>query len=264
MDLGVAGHGFLVVGGTAGMGLAAASALAADGAHVAVAGRDAERARAAADRLTTQHGVPVVALVGDVSRGGEADRLIAEARDALPDLAGVAVLTGLAGHVGLDAGDDAWDQAFQDVLMGTVRTVRAVVPHLVERGGGAVVTTAAHSVHSPSGARLPYGSLKAAVAVFTKGVARAYGAQGVRANCVAPGVVETDALTAIRGQVAEARGWPREGALERLMADEWGMDVALGRPGRPAEVGDVVAFLLSERAGYLSGALLNVDGGTDF
>jgi 3-oxoacyl-[acyl-carrier protein] reductase len=264
MDLGVAGHGFLVVGGTAGMGLAAARALAADGAHLAVVGRDAGRARAAADQLAADHGTTAVALVGDMSRSGDADRVVAEARAALPDLAGVAVLTGLAGHVGLDADDDAWDTAFQDVLMGTVRTVRAVVPLLVERGGGAVVTTAAYSVRSPSGARLPYGSLKGAVAVFTKGVARAYGAQGVRANCVAPGVVETDALTGIRAQVADARGWPRAGALERLMAEEWGMDVALGRPGRAAEVGDVVAFLLSERASYLTGALLNVDGGTDF
>jgi 3-oxoacyl-[acyl-carrier protein] reductase len=81
---------------------------------------------------------------------------------------------------------------------------------------------------------------------------------------VASGVVETAALTAIRAQVADARGWPRAGALERVMAEQWGMDVVLGRPGRAAEVGDVVAILLSERASYLTGALLNVDGGTDF
>ena len=68
----------------------------------------------------------------------------------------------------------------------------------------------------------------------------------------------------LRAAYAEERGWPVETALERVMAEEWGMKVALGRAGRPEEVGDVIAFLLSERAGYLTGATINVDGGTDF
>jgi NAD(P)-dependent dehydrogenase (short-subunit alcohol dehydrogenase family) len=102
------------------------------------------------------------------------------------------------------------------------------------------------------------------VAVFTKSVAKAYGKHGVRANCVAPGAIETESLQAIRQQLAAARGVPAEGLLERVMAEEWHMSVALGRPGRPQEVGELMAFLLSERAGYLTGALLNIDGGTDF
>jgi NAD(P)-dependent dehydrogenase (short-subunit alcohol dehydrogenase family) len=111
---------------------------------------------------------------------------------------------------------------------------------------------------------MPYVSLKSAVAAFTKNVAKSYGAQGVRANCVCPGAIETDGLAAIRTQIATARGVPEEGVLEQLMREEWHMDVALGRPGRPEEVGDLFAFLLSGRAGYLTGALLNIDGGTDF
>ena len=75
---------------------------------------------------------------------------------------------------------------------------------------------------------------------------------------------QTAALAAMRVRLAEERGWPVAEALERAMVEDWGMRVALGRAGTPRELGDVIAFLLSERASYVSGALVNVDGGTDF
>ncbi len=84
------------------------------------------------------------------------------------------------------------------------------------------------------------------------------------ANCVCPGAIETAGLAALRKQLATARGVPEEGVLEQVMVEEWHMDVALGRPGRPEEVGELFAFLLSPRAGYLTGATINIDGGTDF
>lgn len=264
MDLGVADKGFLLVGGTAGMGLATARILAAEGADLALVGRDADRCRAVAEALAEAHGGRVVPVQADVSVAGEADRVVEQAIKVLPDLAGVAVFTGLSGHDPLTASDEAWEAAFADVLMGTVRVLRGVLPHLVERGGGTVVTTSAYSVRDPKAERMPYGAMKASIAVLTKGIATAYGQHGVRANCIAPGVVETDALRAIRGQVAKSQGLPYESALEQLMAGAWGMSVALGRPGRPEEVGELAAFLLSERAGYLTGALVNIDGGTDF
>jgi 3-oxoacyl-[acyl-carrier protein] reductase len=141
---------------------------------------------------------------------------------------------------------------------------RAAVPRLVAGGGGAIVTTAAYSFHSPKAHQVPYSTLKAGVATLTKNLAKAYGPAGVRANCVCPGAIETDVLAALRTSLAVERGWPVEESLERAMVDDWGMHVALGRAGRPEELGDVIAFLLSERASYLTGALVNVDGGTDF
>jgi NAD(P)-dependent dehydrogenase (short-subunit alcohol dehydrogenase family) len=150
------------------------------------------------------------------------------------------------------------------VLLATVRACRAAVPHLVDAGGGAIVTTAAYSVRAPKPHQAPYASLKAGVATFTKTVAKSFGAQGVRANCVCPGATETEILASIRVAIARERGWPEDEALERVMTEEWGMHVALDRLGKPEEVGDVIAFLLSERASYLTGALVNVDGGTDF
>ena len=102
------------------------------------------------------------------------------------------------------------------------------------------------------------------MATLTKNVAKSFGHVGVRANCVCPGATETEILAALRADVAASHGWPPDEALERVMTEEWGMQVALGRPGRPEELGDVIAFLLSERASFLTGATVNVDGGTDF
>jgi NAD(P)-dependent dehydrogenase (short-subunit alcohol dehydrogenase family) len=263
MDLGVRDRPYLIVGGTGGMGLAAAEVLVADGARVAVAGRDAGRAREAADSL----GPLAVPVTGDVNRSGEADRLVAAAVEALGGLSGIAITTGtgLEAHSRLaDATDEIWSEAFDDVLMGTVRAVRAAVPHLVANGGGTVVTTGAYGMRAYHPDRLPYVTLKYGVAAFTKTIAREYGPAGVRANCVCPGAIETGSLQVLRAQLAEARGVAPEGLLEQVMVEEWHMDVALQRPGTPGEVGDLFAFLLSDRAAYLTGAIVNIDGGTTF
>jgi NAD(P)-dependent dehydrogenase (short-subunit alcohol dehydrogenase family) len=263
MDLGVSDRAFVVFGGTRGIGLAAARTLAADGAAVALVGRDAARAAGAADALAGR----AVGLAGDLCVEGEAERVLAEAQDAIGPVRGVAVTTGL-GMRGqrdlLSARDEDWEHTFADVLLATVRACRASVPALIANGGGAIVTTAAYSVRAPKSHQAPYASLKAGVATLTKTIAKGYGARGVRANCVCPGATETDVLASMRVAVAEQRGWPVEEALERVMIEEWGMHVALGRAGKPEEVGDVIAFLLSDRAAYVTGALLNVDGGTDF
>jgi 3-oxoacyl-[acyl-carrier protein] reductase len=266
VDLGVRDRGYLIIGGTAGMGLAAAAALAAEGARVAVAGRDAARSEAAAKQIGAGS-ADVIALAGDVNADGGAERLVSAAAERLGGLAGLAVTTGtsLAAHSDLERASDAvWAESVQDILMGTVRAVRAAVPHLAEGGGGTIVTTGAYSIRSYHPARLPYVTLKSAVAAFTKSIARAYGSSGVRANCVCPGVIETGSLAGLRQQLARERGVPPEGLLEQVMTEEWHMDVALGRPGTPQEVGELFAFLLSARAAYLTGAVINIDGGTEF
>jgi len=267
MDLGVRDRAYAVLGGTRGIGLAAARALVTDGALVAVVGRDGARAEAAAGELAAAGPGRAVALAADLADPDGAERVLAAAEDGLGPLRGVAVTTGLGMRGQRDllaATDEDWEDTFGDVLLATVRACRAAVPRLIAAGGGAVVTTAAYSVRAPKPHQAPYASLKAAVATLTKSVAKAYGPQGVRANCVCPGATETDILAGMRVAVARERGWPEDEALERVMAEDWGMHVALGRAGSPAEVGDVIAFLLSDRAGYVTGALVNVDGGTDF
>lgn len=267
MDLGVAGRGYLIFGGTAGMGLAAARTLANDGARVAIAGRRGDRAKDAAADLAAATGSRVVAITCDLTEAGAAEAAVGEAVDALGGLRGMAVTVGLGmrGQRTLaTASDEDWTATFEDVLLSVSRACRSVVPALIDGGGGSIVTTAAYSIRAPSAHQVPYAALKAGVATLTKALAKSYGTEGIRANCVCPGATETEVLAAMRAGVAAERGWPVETALERVMTEEWGMRVALGRAGRPDELGDVIAFCLSERAGYLTGATINVDGGTDF
>jgi 3-oxoacyl-[acyl-carrier protein] reductase len=263
MDLLIKDKSFLVVGGTGGMGLAAARALAADGATVTVVGRDRARAETAVQEILAAGAADAHAAVFDVSSPGGADAAVSAAVERMGRLDGVAVTTGLIGHEPIDISDERWVAVLNDVLLGTTRTVQAALPHLTSPGG-TIVTTAAYSIRAPEIARLPYATMKAAVATFTKGIAKAYGKQGIRANCICPGAIETAALSALRTQVAQTRGIPYDEALERVMVDDWGLDIALRRPGKPHEVGELIAFLLSPRAGYLTGALINIDGGTNF
>jgi len=251
------------------MGFASATALAEQGANVALVGRDRERAESAATSLGSKFGVRAVAVPGDASGGqAEANRFVAEAVEAIGPLAGMAVTTGTDmehSRRRLDQmTDDDWAAAFQDLLMGTVRPCQAVIPHLLERGSGAIVTTAAYSVRAPDRAAIPYSTFKAAVALYTKGLARTYGGEGIQANCICPGAVETEKLHALRQHFADEKGVRYEEALERVMTDDWELDIAMKRPAQPDEIGELVAFLLSGRARYLTGAQINIDGGTNF
>ncbi|CAM3203859.1 NAD(P)-dependent dehydrogenase (short-subunit alcohol dehydrogenase family) [Williamsia muralis] len=263
MDLRIREKRYVLIGGTAGIGSATAAALAQDGASMVLVGRDLTRAQAAARAASEAGATKTFGIGHDASAPGGAQAAIDSAVELLGGIDGLAVTMGTEGMVPVESTDDVWTSAFRDVLLATTRSVEAALPYLTQ-SRGTIVTTAAYSIRSPEIARLPYASLKAGVAVFTKGIAKTYGKHGIRANCVCPGAVETAPLAALRIQLAEERGYPVETALERVMVEEWGFDAALGRPGKPEEVGELIAFLLSPRAGYLTGSLINIDGGTNF
>jgi len=230
---------------------------------VVVAGRNLDRGQAIAEQLGKESSAKVSAVQADVSRPGDPERMLAETVAISGQLDGIAVLTGIIGHSSGDISDDEWIDVFRDVMLRSIRSVQAAVPYLVERGG-TVVTTSAYSITAPEFHRVPYASMKAAVATFTKAFAKEYGKYNVRINCVCPGAIETEPMTALRPSLAAEYGYTYETAIERMMTEHWGLKVALGRPGRPEEVGELMAFLLSPKAGYLTGALINIDGGTDF
>ena len=266
MDLGVRDQGHVILGGSRGMGLAAAEQLAADGARVAILGADPERSLAVADALAERHGVQTLGWALAANDTPSLEAALAAAADALGPLRGFAAVAGPMGPRGgfLDLSDDDWEAHFQTQLMLSVRGCRAAIPHLVKAGGGRIVTLAAYSTRSPKAALSPYAAMKSALVNLTKNLAKSYGPEGIRANCVCPGMIETYALAEAR-EAAEARfGDEEEDALYLAAERDWGMKMALRRVGRPEEVGELIAFLLSERAAYLTGATINIDGGTDF
>lgn len=269
MDLGLRGRNFVIVGGTSGIGYAAAETLAADGAHVALLARDGDRAAQRAAHLSATYGVNALGVSVDAAaRGDGVAAAVDHAAEKLGPLRGLAVTAGPMNQQGpfMEHGDDSWDWYYQVILMATVRACRAVIPHLQRNGGGTVVTTAAYSVRAPKILIPPYNALKAAVLTMSKILAKTHGADGIRVNTVCPGLFDTEVNDFIRAQRAEEYGVPLEDAIYTHLSSNpaWNMRVALDRGGRPHEAGELIAFLLSDRAAYMTGAVLNIDGGTDF
>lgn len=243
----------IIVGGTAGMGKAAAIQLLAGGDKVALIGRDTTRAEAAASSL---------GALGFGSDEGGLQEAMQRAIAALGGLDGLAVTAGPIAVQGdlLTLSDDDWAECFDTQLMTVVRALRVAVPAMTVRGGGSIVTVSAYSIHAPKTVLAHYAAMKAAIGVVTKTIAKAHGKDGIRANCIAPGAIATDSMDAMR----EALGGLDNRGLWQLMRDKYGQKAGLDRIGEPHEVGELIAFLLSDKAAYLTGAMINIDGGTDF
>lgn len=266
MDLGLGGEPIVIVGGTQGMGYATAELLAAEGAALALIARDVERGEAKAAALR-ELGAEVIVRRADATRPGAVEDAIASAADHFGRLYGLAVTAGpVLSHGSFEEdGDAAWEASFQAVLMTSVRACQAALPVIAANSdGGAVVLTASYSTRAAAAHLYPYVAMKSGIAALSKNLAMAYGPKGVRVNCVAPGAVATEALDSAAEQAVAAYGGDPGEALDRWMREQWGMKVALGRVGRPHELADLFAFLLSKRAAYMTGAIINQDGGTQF
>jgi len=260
------GKTYAVLGGTSGIGLAVAERLAGAGASLVLIGRDGGRGGNVAEELAGRSGAQVLFRAADGRLAGDVERAIGDAVARLGGLDGLAVTAGPVNARGTfhTLSDADWDDAFQTHLMMTVRACRAAVRFMSAGQGGAIVTTAAYSIRGQKPELVAYTTMKAAIASLTKNIAKTYGGQGIRANCVCPGATLTEAATDHRRKAVELYGEPADEALKRYMIEQWRMNVALGRLAEPREVGDMIAFLLSDHASYVSGALINVDGGTDF
>jgi NAD(P)-dependent dehydrogenase (short-subunit alcohol dehydrogenase family) len=251
------------------MGFAAAQVLAAEGANVALLARDAERSKAKAEQLAKEHGTRAVAIAVDGSQAdGGMGRAIDSAAEQLGPLRGLAVTAGPMNLQGpFDVHDDAsWDWYYQVILMIGVRACRAVLPHLQRAGGGTIVLTSAYSARAPKVTIPPYSAMKASVWHLAKNLAKTYGKDGIRVNVVCPGLFDTEVNDHVRAKRAAQYGVSLEDAIYTHLSSDptWGMRVALGRGGRPREAGELIAFLLGDRAAYMTGAAINIDGGTDF
>jgi NAD(P)-dependent dehydrogenase (short-subunit alcohol dehydrogenase family) len=256
MDLGLRDRVCVVTGSTTGIGLEVARQLAAEGARVAVCGRDGERVEAARRSAGAALGV-----VCDLAEPAAPEALVAEATGAL------GLVEVLVNNVGIayqssfeELSDGQWDEMWQLNVMSAVRAIRAVLPSMRGHGRGAIVNVSSTAGKRPSTGMPNYSVTKAALLSLSRLVADLYAKDGIRSNAVTPGPTATDA-------------WIGEGGLADQQARRTGKDrdevlasVAAGRPlGRladPEEIAAAVVFLCSDRASYVTGAAWSVDGGT--
>jgi 3-oxoacyl-[acyl-carrier protein] reductase len=245
MDLGLTDRVCVVTGSTAGIGLEVARLLADEGARVVTCGRGEAPGIGEALHVTA-----------DLSLPGEPQRIV----EAAAGLGGIDCLVNNVGAARQarfeEVPDEEWNAYWQLNLMSHVRAIRAALPTMRERGGGAIVNVSSTAAKRPSTGMPHYSVTKAAMLSLSRLVADLYAKDGIRCNAVTPGPTATDAWLG-EGGLADQQGVDRDEVLAKVGAGR-----PLGRLARPEEIAAVIVFLCSDRASYVTGAAWSADGGT--
>lgn len=258
MDLALTNKVALVAASSKGLGKACATELAREGARVVISSRDAGRLGQAAEDIRTETGVEVVPLVADISDESDVEDLVSTTVEQLGPIDVLVTNSGPpAGGVLEELSDEDWIEAFELVTLSVVRLLRLVVPSMRERGWGRVISIQSTSVKQPIPHLVLSNGIRPGTQGILKSVVEGAAADGVTINTVLPGMFLTDRLlNDLRGR-AEKAGITTDEQVERA-----GKFNPTGRVGDPIELGCAVAFLASERASYINGATLQVDGGS--
>jgi 3-oxoacyl-[acyl-carrier protein] reductase len=256
MDLGLKGKVAMVSGASRGLGFAVAEALAREGANVSISSSNQASIDEAAKRLSST-GAQVTGTVVDVRN---ADQIASWTKQTIDQFGGIDLLFANAG--GPPAGstlsfdDAAWQNAIDLLLFSTIRMIRAVVPVMRERGGGSILVTTSSSVKEPIPNLALSTVVRAGVSALAKTLSIELAADRIRVNQIIPGRIDTDRVRHLDEINAKKAGITVDQAKSRSITA-----IPVGRYGEPPEYGRVAAFLLSDAAGYVTGATLQVDGG---
>jgi 3-oxoacyl-[acyl-carrier protein] reductase len=232
-------------------------ALAAEGAAVVICARNEERLAEAAGDIRAATGAQVVAVPADLSRAEDIDRLIGRTVAALGGLEVLVTNTGGPRSAPFESlSDDDWRAATESLLMSVVRLSRAAIPHMRARGGGRIIHVTSVSVKQPIDGLVLSNALRAAVTGLAKTLANELAADGILVNCVAPGFTATDRVVELAQAIADREGTTAD-AVHRMTEEK----IPLRRMGKPEEFAAAVTFLASDRASYITGVTLQVDGG---
>jgi 3-oxoacyl-[acyl-carrier protein] reductase len=257
VDLGIRGRPALVAASSRGLGKACATALAEEGARVAICARDRGALDATRDEIAEGTGATVVGVAADVSVEEDSARFVREGSDAL---GGCEILVANAGGPPTGRFEELSDQDVRDALelnfLSTTRMARETLPLMRRAGYGRVVVISSLAVKQPIPGLILSTSARAAAAGWARTLADEVGRNGITVNTVLPGRFLTDRIRVLDRDRAERSG--RSEAEVRSQDEE---AIPVGRIGDPRELGDVVAFLCSERASYITGAFLQIDGG---
>ncbi len=264
MDLGFKDAAAVVVGGGRGMGLAAARCLADDGARVAVIGRTQAVLDTAARDLAERGSPDAVGLVADTSDADQIQQVFDQLSDRWGGELNVLINAVGPGAVGTfeDLTDEQWRAAFDEGVMGMVHCVRSALPMLRAAQWARIVNFSAHSTQRQSVILPAYTAAKAALTSVSKNLSLLLAKDEIMVNVVSPGSIASEALVGWASSVGVDGSDPY--ALMSAIDEHFGHPAHLPRAGLPDEIGPVVAFLASRRNSYMTGANINVDGGSDF
>jgi 3-oxoacyl-[acyl-carrier protein] reductase len=256
MQFGLKGKRAIVMAASRGLGYASALGLAREGCDLVVCSRDQARIHAAASAIRQETGARVKEVVADVSTASEAARLV---QTAVSEFGGLEIVVHNAG--GPPSGetlamtDEQWQKAFEQNLMSLARIVRAAEPEMKKAGYGRVLTIASSSIKQPIPNLALSNALRAGVWGMAKTLSRELAPHGILVNVIAPGRIQTERIEELDQASAQKSGRPLADIKKASVAS-----IPLGRLGRPEELANLVVFLASEAASYITGQAITVDG----
>lgn len=257
MDFGIKNKIAFVCASSQGLGKATALSLAKEGVNLAICSRDEKRIIETANEIASVTGVKVYPIAADVSRADDCEKVIEK---VLKEYGTIHILVNNAG--GPPTGkitslpDEEWEKGYNLTLMSMIRLTRAVLPMMEKQKWGRIITIVSITAKQPVDELLISSTLRPGILGVSKVLANQYGKFGITVNSICPGYV----LTKRQEELSRSRSAEKNMTMEEYLAES-AKNIPIGRLGKPEEIGDVIAFLASERASYINGANLLVDGG---